>query len=519
MRISTQLMQNLAIDAMQNQQSRLSKTQQQLASGQRVLTPADDPSASAQALTTRENLSKIDAYQHNITQARSKLEFEDNVVNSFTDAVQRVRELALQGANASQTPETRASIAVELRQVLDQMMDLANTKDANNEYIFGGYRSQTQPVQYDNAGAYSYQGDSGQRFLQISATRQIAVSDPGDSAFFAVREGNGQFAVSDNAANTGTGIIDTGSVTDVAAFKANIDNYEVIFPAATNASVPLSFNDQVGTNDTLQYTLNINGVDVYQVDENGTPAATLDDLAVEINNDAGTTGVRAYVDNNQLYLMNTSPSNNAISVKESMTGNSAGDGDTLTGYFGNTLTEASPSATQSLPMTAADTYLVVDSANAVVGSGSFAAGANISFAGVQTSIKGDPNMGDRFSVKPSSNQNIFNMVQDLADYFEGKAGSPTEFNNAMSRSLSNLDQVLGKTLEYSARVGGRLNTLDAQESNNADYKLQVQTTLSQLEDLDFAEATARLNLQLVGLQAAQQSFVRIQNLSLFNFIN
>lgn len=69
-----------------------------------------------------------------------------------------------------------------------------------------------------------------------------------------------------------------------------------------------------------------------------------------------------------------------------------------------------------------------------------------------------------------------------------------------------------------ATVGARLNAVDAQKDVNDGFKLQVQETLSKLQDLDYAEAVSRLNLQLTGLQAAQQSFLKIQGLSLFNFL-
>lgn len=519
MRISTQVMQNLAVEAMQDQQSKLSKTQLQLASGRRILAPSDDPSASSLAVSMRENLARIDTYTDNITQARSRLETEENVLRNISDALQRVRELTLQGANASQPDETRASIAGEIRQRLEQIVDLANTRGANNEYIFGGYRSQTEPVQYDNAGSYSYAGDSGQRFVQISPTRQVAVSDPGLDVFFGVRDGNGVFATSADTGNNGSGVIDPGSVLDKATYRSNLDSYDIVFPVASNAAVPMSFNDQTGTDDTLQYTLSINGQVVYQVDETGTPAATLDELAAVINDDTATTGVRALVDNGVLYLANTPASQDDITISESMTGNTAGDGDSITGYFGNTLTESASSATRTVAVTGqGDRYLVVDSGNTVVESGDYVSGATIQFAGIQTRISGEPARGDTFNVDPSRNRDLFGIVQNIAEYLEGKANSDTEFANAMNQGLSNLDRALGNIIEYTTRVGSRMQTLDAQEESNADYRLQMESTLSRLEDLDIVEATAQMNLQLVGLQAAQQSFIRIQNLSLFNFL-
>jgi len=67
-------------------------------------------------------------------------------------------------------------------------------------------------------------------------------------------------------------------------------------------------------------------------------------------------------------------------------------------------------------------------------------------------------------------------------------------------------------------VGARLNILDRQNQVNSAVQLQLAKTRSQLQDLDYAKATSRLNRQLLGLQAAQQSFVKLEGLSLFKYL-
>ena len=69
-----------------------------------------------------------------------------------------------------------------------------------------------------------------------------------------------------------------------------------------------------------------------------------------------------------------------------------------------------------------------------------------------------------------------------------------------------------------AEIGGRLNTLDTQESLNTGLEVELRVARSQVEDLDYTEAAGLYNRQLLGLQAAQQAFVKVQGLSLFNFI-
>lgn len=112
-------------------------------------------------------------------------------------------------------------------------------------------------------------------------------------------------------------------------------------------------------------------------------------------------------------------------------------------------------------------------------------------------------------------------MQNFARGLETAISTPAgqaHFNNTMNRTLIDLDRSLDNVVDIRTRVGSRLNAIDSQKDFNDSFKLQLQETLSNLQDLDYAEAVSRLNLQITGLQAAQQSFVKIQGLSLFNFL-
>jgi len=84
--------------------------------------------------------------------------------------------------------------------------------------------------------------------------------------------------------------------------------------------------------------------------------------------------------------------------------------------------------------------------------------------------------------------------------------------------LSTLDQALEHLQSRRTIVGNRLQALDTRTNENADERLTLESNISELEDIDFAEAVSRLNLQSTALQAAQQAYIKIQGLSLFNFI-
>ena len=97
MRISTQMMQRYAVSSILDRQTDLNRTQQQLASGKKILTPAEDPSGTTQLLALQQQLDQSTQYQSNIDRLNSRLEVEETVLSSVGDALQRVRELAVQG--------------------------------------------------------------------------------------------------------------------------------------------------------------------------------------------------------------------------------------------------------------------------------------------------------------------------------------------------------------------------------------------------------------------------------------
>ncbi len=519
MRVSSNQVLFSGLNAMLDQQARLNKTQLQIASGKKILTPADDPAAAANVLNLQQSLNITTQYQENAGYARIRLNTEETSLSSISNVLGRVRELALQGNNAALSDNERGSIALEVRQRIDELLALANSRDAAGNYLYAGYQETVQPFSVDSAGNYSYNGDNGQRFVQIGASRQVAVGDSGADVFMAIRNGNGAFTVREDSANGGSGVIDPGFVADPAAYDG--DDYRIVFPIETQAAASLSFGDGNG-NDTLSYSLSINGTVVYTVDEDGTPASTLDDLAAEINDDVPATGVKAYVADGVLYLANTTPSATPIVVTEAMSGGSDGDDDAVSGYFGSQLSGATaPSVDQAFGAGDADFYVVEDSSGNMEGSGAYKEGAQIAFNGIQTFITGAPRSSDGFTVKPSRNQDMFTTLNDLADALEAGASDPNGkafLNNAINRALMDIDRSLDRVNEVRAKVGARLNAIDAQESLNEDYKLQLESALSGLQDLDYAEAITRLNQQQVALQAAQQSYVQIMGMSLFNYI-
>ena len=129
----------------------------------------------------------------------------------------------------------RESIAVELASRLEQMQDIANRKDGGGEYLFSGFSTLTQPFAGAGSGNVTYSGDQGARLLQVGATQRVADSHSGFDVFMNIPSGNGTFDTSVDAANTGSGAISAGSVSNAAAWVP--DNYTLTFTTATDWEV------------------------------------------------------------------------------------------------------------------------------------------------------------------------------------------------------------------------------------------------------------------------------------------
>jgi flagellar hook-associated protein 3 FlgL len=218
MRISTMQQFNTGLRSILNNQEGTLKTQQQISTGRRVLTPADDPIASTRILQLQQDISLREQYQKNVDGAMNRLNLEDSILEGVTDNISRIRELTVNAGNGSMTLEDRRSIASEIEQRLFALQDLMNTKDASNTYIFAGFKGETLPFEQRPGGGVVYQGDDGERSLEISNSTSVQTNDTGKAIFVDIDSAKNTFYTRDNEQNLGTGFITNGFVTDQEAY-------------------------------------------------------------------------------------------------------------------------------------------------------------------------------------------------------------------------------------------------------------------------------------------------------------
>ena len=157
----------------------------------------------------------------------------------------------------------------------------------------------------------------------------------------------------------------------------------------------------------------------------------------------------------------------------------------------------------------------------VVQTGTYAAGSAITFNGVSVTVTGAPATGDTFMVNRSRNESIFETIGNVVDLLRQPAGNATanaKLSSTLSGSLQQLDQATDHFLGVRAQVGTRLAALDSADATREAMDIDTASALSDLRDLDYAQALTKMNQQLVGLQAAQLSYSKISNLSLFNYL-
>ncbi|NQD38062.1 flagellar hook-associated protein FlgL [Permianibacter sp. IMCC34836] len=241
MRISTPGFFQRGVDSILDQQAAIAKTQLQLSTQKRVLTPSDDPVASTLIETFKGELASLERYKINANTAKGYNEQSDTTLDSVTTALGRVRELILLAGNGAYDSLERNALANEAQERLEELVGIANSQNSEGEYLFAGFRTDVKPFTRNAAGNYQYAGDNGQREIFVNNDVAVGVTHSGFDVFQNIKEGNGDFATFGGALNTGNAAIDPGSVSNRVAFDAAAPQTYTI-TMVTNALGELAYN-------------------------------------------------------------------------------------------------------------------------------------------------------------------------------------------------------------------------------------------------------------------------------------
>ena len=142
--------------------------------------------------------------------------------------------------------------------------------------------------------------------------------------------------------------------------------------------------------------------------------------------------------------------------------------------------------------------------------------------GAQVVLTGTPVAGDTFTVSASSNQSLFQTLQNILGVLRSPIGdstyTATEYSIDLGTELTNIDQAINNISRVQSAVGTRMQEIESQGSVLSDLDIQYQAKLSDLQDLDYAEAISDFIKQQTNLEAAQKSFAQISGMSLFDYL-
>ena len=418
MRISTLQAFNNGVAGLQRNYANATRTQEQISTGNRILTPADDPVASVRLLQLEQQQNVLSQYNANLTAAKNSLTQEEVTLNSVNTVLQRVRELAVQAGNGALDPQDRKSIAAELGEREDELLSLMNTRNARGEYLFAGFQGKTQPFVRGADGSYSYEGDEGQRKLQIASSLNIPISDNGKSVF-------------ENVTNAG--------------------RYQSSFTAQPGSTLSVSaplVQDEVALT--------------------ATPAFPAAGIGVHFTSETD------YI----VYDLNAPPADFAV-----------------------------PFADPNLVLASGSLDEKTETSDKLV------------FRGVVMQFDGTPAAGDSAEVTldaTQQKQGILSTIANLRSALESPTTGNQGVRDAVAVALTNLDHGMVSVDAARGNIGARLNVIETTQTDNEDVTLVNKSVQAELKELDYAEALSRLSFQTVILEAAQQSYVKISGLNLFN---
>ncbi|SDK12543.1 flagellar hook-associated protein 3 FlgL [Methylophilus rhizosphaerae] len=198
MRISTNTIYQSGTNRLMDLQNDLSKLQEQISSGKKVRSPADDPVAAARVLELTNAQNMNNTYTETRKVAKTSLETYESSLTSITNVIQDIQSSLVNAGNGSYTNDQRQIIANELQTRLDTLVGLSNTKDSQGNYMYSGYQTETAPFD-TSTGSVVFQGDSSKRALQVDVRRQMQVTYTGDQVFQA--NGNDLFATLQDTIN------------------------------------------------------------------------------------------------------------------------------------------------------------------------------------------------------------------------------------------------------------------------------------------------------------------------------
>ena len=186
MTISTRVYNDQAVLAINRLNADLQKIQGQISSGKTTSQASENPTGAVNASFVRDQKQMLDRFETNIERAHTNLVLTEVTLEDSVNILKRAYELTIQADNDVLTSTDRRAIGLEITQLKEALMGLANTRDYNGDYRFSGYSVTTRPFVENADGDVEFQGDRGSHHVQISETLRVKTGLDGAEVFMRV---------------------------------------------------------------------------------------------------------------------------------------------------------------------------------------------------------------------------------------------------------------------------------------------------------------------------------------------
>lgn len=529
MRISSQQIFNIARQSLAEVNTDVVKTQEQMSTGKRVLSPADDPVAATKIMQLTDELFATEQYKKNIDIAENNLVLEESILNGVGRIIQRMQELSVAAGNtATLTPNEYQSMASEVEERIDELLNLVNTKNANGDYIFGGYKSSQPPFEGNSITGFTYRGDEGQQRIKVANNTFVSATDSGKKAFMDVKSVHNTVSTAASAHNQSNppAKISVGVVYDQAEYDDFYPEDIVISFQADDAISPPGKNFTAVERSTgrviVQNQSYVSGDEIRlkgvsfrvigsPVSGNSAVPASIDfgaDSAANLGDFSVQNGVfRITVGNHTETLVLDQNITTPLELSNVLNDAANGNAQALAN-LGITVDQ--------------NGFSIADGRNLTISGGSAAVADALGIDAMlgSTSVDGiTSEPGDQFFIDSTERQGLLTTLarfKEVMANYDGSNEGRDELEAMTASTLDNLSNAQTSVLDLVSKVGARVNTLDSTRELHLDTDLVNKEVLSQLRDLDYAEAATRLSQQTLILEAAQQSFIRVSQLNLFS---
>ncbi len=267
MRVSTAQFYLQSSSQMSSKSADVNEQMAYLSSGKRVLTAKDDAVSFGTLAGYKNDLANIEKYKRNIDRAESHNNLQEVVFADAEMILDNIKQDMLLANNGRMSSEDLQTLADQVRNSFDQLLDIANTQNENGDYIFSGYQTELQPFSQKTDGSVSYSGDTGVNEIQVAKNIKIATNQTGDAAFLNVANAIGDFTANYTATNASGVAVESANVSDRGLYNTSAmpHDYTFSFDAITN---DLTVTDSGGgvvfpaAPYTAGQTISFDGVDV-----------------------------------------------------------------------------------------------------------------------------------------------------------------------------------------------------------------------------------------------------------------